>query len=61
VTSIVTRPEPNTIHVESRKEGHIVGRASYVVSGDGKSLTATVSGVDGKQRSFQTRMVFDRE
>jgi hypothetical protein len=61
VTSIVTRPEPNSIQIESRKDGQIVGRASYVVSLDGKSLTATVSGVDAKQWVFQTRMVFDRE
>src|SRR5581483_5308538 len=61
VISIVTRPEPNVLHIESKKDGHIVGQASYVVSRDGRSLTATVSGVDAKQRVFQTRMVFDRE
>lgn len=61
VTSIVTRPEPKTIQVESKKDGQIVGRASYVVSRDGKSLVATVSGMDGKQRAFRTRMMFDRE
>ena len=61
VTSIVTRPEPKTIQVESKKDGQIVGRASYVVSRDGKSLMATVSGTDGKQRAFRTRMMFDRE
>jgi hypothetical protein len=61
VTSIVTQPEPNTIQIESNKGGQPVGGASYVVSRDGKSLTATVSGVDANQRAFQTRMVFDRE
>ena len=61
MTSIVTRTEPNALQIESKKDGQIVGRASYVISPDGKSLTATVSGVDGKQRPFRTRMVFDRE
>src|ERR1041385_2014581 len=56
VTSIVTRPEPKTIQVESKKDGQIVGRASYVVSRDGKSMVATVAGIDGKQRAFRTRM-----
>ena len=61
VSSIVTRPEPKTIQIESKKDGQIVGRASYVVSRDGRSLVATVSGIDGKQRAFRTRMMFDRE
>ena len=61
VTATVSRPDSHTIVVESRKNGNAAGRATYAVSPDGKSLTATVSGVDGKQRAFRTRMIFDRE
>ena len=61
VTMIVTRPEPNTMRIESKKDGQVVGQATYAVSRDRKSLTATVSGIDGKRQAFQTRMVFDRE
>ncbi|MDX2153693.1 MAG: hypothetical protein SFV54_23320 [Bryobacteraceae bacterium] len=61
VTITVTRPDPHTLLVESEREGQIVGRATYEVSRDGKSLTATVSGTDAKQRPFKTRMVFDRD
>jgi hypothetical protein len=61
MTYVVTRPERNTLQIETRKDGRIVAQATYAVSPDRKSLTATVSGVDGKQRAFRTRMVLDRQ
>lgn len=60
LTAITSRPAPNTIEVESKNLGEIVGKASYVVSSDGKTLTASVSGIDAQQRSFHTVLVWDR-
>jgi hypothetical protein len=57
-TAIMSRPAPNAIEVESRNVGGIIGKASYFVSGDGTTLTARVSGIDGQQRHFQTVLVW---
>ena len=59
-TAVMSRPEPNTIKVESKNAGVFVGNASYVVSADGATLTASVSSVDAQQRPFQTVLVWDR-
>ena len=59
--AVATQPDPNTIHVSSRRGEQVVGEGSYVVSPDGKSLTATVRGIDAQNRAFQTVVVWDRE
>jgi hypothetical protein len=43
------------------KDGQILGEATYVVSEDGRSLTATASGLDSAERRFTTKVVFDRQ
>jgi hypothetical protein len=60
LAAIMSRPDPNTIHMEAKKAGGVVGKGSYVVSGDGATLTATVSGTDAQQRPFQTVVIWDR-
>ena len=60
VTAVSTRPDANTIHVTARAGDHTVGEGSYVVSADGTTLTATVRGMDAKQRPFQTTVVWER-
>ena len=60
-TAVASRPTHNAIEVESRNAGGIVGRASYVVSGDGTTLTASVSGMDAQQRQFETALIWDRQ
>ena len=58
---MTTRPDPNTIRVLSRTGDQVVGEGSYVVSADGRSLTATVRGIDTERRTFQTVVVWDRQ
>jgi len=60
-SAAMSRPVSNTIEVESKNAGRVVGKARYVVSGDGTTLTASVSGIDAKQRSFQVVLVWDRQ
>jgi hypothetical protein len=43
------------------KDGTEIGRASYEVSEDGRTMTATVSGIDANGKTFEQMIVFDRE
>lgn len=52
---------PNRLEVVAKKDGKVAGQSSYEVSGDGKTLTATVKGIDAKGRPFEQVIVFDRE
>jgi hypothetical protein len=62
LTAVTSRPQPNAIHAEVRREdGTIAGEGSYVVSEDGKSLTATTAGFDTQLRRFEMRTVWDRQ
>jgi len=47
----------------ARKDGVALGRGTYEVDEEGKTLTATVSGVDasGKPFPFDHVIVFDRD
>ena len=57
----VAEPNPREIHGQvKREDGSIVGEATYVVSEDGKSLTATAAGFDSQLRRFETRTVWER-
>ncbi len=61
---VVTISKWTTSHileVVARKDGTAVGESRYEVSKDGKTLTATVKGIDAKGRSFEQIIVFDRE
>jgi hypothetical protein len=61
---VVTISKWTTSHIletVARKDGSVVGESKYEVSKDGKTLTATVKGVDAKGRSFEQIIVFDRE
>jgi hypothetical protein len=49
------------LEIVARKDGSVVGESKYEVSKDGKTLTATVKGVDARGRSFEQIIVFDRE
>ena len=59
-TAAVSRPSPCVLEVESRNVGGIVGKASYVVSEDGETLTSRVASVDAQQRPFQLILVWER-
>jgi len=59
-TAAVYRPSPNVLEVESKSVGGMVGKASYVVSEDGDTLTSSVSSIDAQQRPFQVVLVWER-
>jgi hypothetical protein len=46
--------------MEAKKDGRVVGSATYAVSEDGNTLTATVTGIDAADKSFDQVVVFDR-
>jgi hypothetical protein len=57
VAALVDR---NTIEVVGKKDGQVVGKATYAVSPDTRVLTARVWGTDFEQRTFNTMIVWDR-
>ena len=60
--TVHTCPDPNTIAGEARRaDGSVVGGGTYIVSEDGKTLTATTSGWDSQLRQFKLRTVWDRQ
>lgn len=59
---VATRPDPNTMTTEARREdGSVVGGGTAVVSADGKSKTVTNFGYDTQLRQFKMKTVWDRE
>ena len=50
----------DVLETEGKKDGQVVGRGTYAVSEDGKTLTATVAGTDAAGAEFQQVIVFDR-
>jgi hypothetical protein len=61
VTMVASMPDPHTVLAQGLKDGQILGQATYVVSADGRSLTASASGLDSAERRFATKVVFDRQ
>jgi hypothetical protein len=39
--------DANVLETVAKKDGKVVGDGTYEVSGDGRTLTATVAGIDG--------------
>lgn len=61
LSTITTQPDANTLHSEARREdGSVVGGGTFVVSPDGRWMTATNFGFDAQLRQFQQRTVWDR-
>jgi hypothetical protein len=54
-----TRPDPQTIEGGAEVDGKVLGRGTYRVSDDGKTLTATTEGL-GVKGPFKTVAVFER-
>jgi hypothetical protein len=56
-----TRPEPHALRGEVRRpDGSLVGEGIFVVSPDGRSMTATTAGFDSQLRRFEVSTVWDR-
>ena len=51
----------HTLATEAQRDGQSVGRATYLVSDDGSTLTATVEGIDAGGKAFDQVIVFDRQ
>jgi hypothetical protein len=61
LNSVSTRPAPNTIRTDvKREDGSLAGQAIFVVSDDGTTLTATNTGFDSQLRQFRQFTVWDR-
>lgn len=61
LTVVSTRPDPNTLcAMVTRPDGSTVGESTMLVSADGRSLSATTSGVDGQSRPFTQRTAWER-
>jgi hypothetical protein len=60
-TMLARKLNARTIETIGKSDGQEVGRGTYVVSEDGKTLTATVSGADANHHTFKTVMVFERQ
>lgn len=62
LTATATRPDARTVHTDvQREDGSIAGQATFVVSIDGRSLTAVNTGFDSQLRQFTQRTVWDRQ
>lgn len=51
----------HTLEIAAKRDGKVIGRGLYQVSGDGKTLTATIKGIDASGALFEQVIVFDRE
>ena len=61
LTSITTRPNPNTIRAEAKREdGSLAGEGTYRVATDGRTMIASTSGFDSQLRPFTMKTVWDR-
>ena len=49
------------LDTEARKDGTVLGRGSYEVSGDGQVMTATMAGIDASGTAFEQVIVFERQ
>ena len=52
--------DARSVRVEARQSEQVVGGGVYQVSDDGRTLTATVSGIDASGSAFDQVIVFDR-
>jgi hypothetical protein len=61
LTSVTTRPNPNTIHAEAKREdGSLAGEGTYIVAADGRTMRASTRGFDSQLRPFTMETVWDR-
>jgi hypothetical protein len=57
---VISTLEPRRLESSARKDGVALGRGTYEVDEEGRTLTATVSGVDASGKPFDQVIVFDR-
>jgi hypothetical protein len=54
-----TRPDPQTIEAGAEVDGNVLGKGTYRVSADGRTLTVTTEGM-GLKGPFKVHAVFER-
>jgi len=61
LSAIVSQPNARTLVARAtREDGSVVGEGEYIVSDDGRTLTATTSGFDTQLRQFKIQTSWDR-
>jgi hypothetical protein len=60
-TISLTHPDPNTLDVILKRNGHVVQRTHSVISPDGKTRTQTATGTNVQGQKFTVVAVFDRQ
>src|SRR5919109_1273849 len=62
LSAVASRPDPRTLRADVRREdGSIAGEATYVVSADGRSMTAISCGFDSQLRQFRQETMWTRQ
>lgn len=51
---------PHVLETIGKRGADVVGRGTYEVAADGRTLTASVSGIDAAGAAFEQVIVFDR-
>jgi hypothetical protein len=60
LTVLTKRTNQHTLRAEVRREdGSIAGEGTYIVSGDGRQMTAITSGFDSQLRPFEMRTAWE--
>ena len=52
---------PDVLETVATKDGKVVGQGTYEVSGDGKTLTARIKGIDASGGSFEQLIILERQ
>jgi hypothetical protein len=52
---------PDVLETVAKKDGKVVGQGTYEVSGDGRTLTARIKGIDASGGSFEQVVVLERQ
>jgi hypothetical protein len=60
VVAVTTWIGTHVLQSEAKKDGRSLGKGTYEVSEDGRTLTATVAGTDAAGAPFAQVIVFDR-
>lgn len=62
LTVVSTRPDSKTFQTDvKREDGSIAGQGTFIVSVDGRTLTAINSGFDSQLRQFKQQTTWDRQ
>jgi acyl-CoA synthetase (NDP forming) len=57
---VISTLEARRLESSAKRDGVALGRGTYEVSEDGRTLTATVAGIDASGKPFDQVIVFDR-